>query len=147
MDKLATRIKIQQILEDLKTMYFNDYRYILKFSFTLTQDDIFLPLLYKAFNQRKFQYKLLTLSSKCNLEKDLQPILYNIYRRNLDVETQNYAIKRHEFLDAVIDHLETIPVLELSPIPEERIWICFKAPLVDNPEQRFCSYLTHPTQF
>ena len=147
MDKLATRIKIQQILKDLKLMYFNDYRYILKFSFTLTQDDIFLRLLYRAFNQRKFQYKLLTLSSKCNLEKDLQPILYNIYRRNLDVETQKYKVPRHEFLHAVVDHLETIPVLELPPIPEERTWICFKAPLVDYPEQRFCSYLTHPTQF
>ena len=106
MDKLATRVKIQQILEDLKTMYFNDYRYILKFTFTLTQDDIFLRLLYRAFNQRKFQYKLLTLPSKCNLKMDLQPILYNIYRKYLDVETQIYAIKRHEFHDAVLDHLE-----------------------------------------
>ena len=97
MDKLATKITIQHILEDLKTMYFNDYRYIFKFSFTLTQDDIFLRLLYRAFNQRKFQYKLLTLSSKCNLKMDLQPILYNIYRKNLDVETQNYALKGMNF--------------------------------------------------
>ena len=147
MDNLATRIKIQQILKDLKLMYFNDYRYIFKFSFTLTQDDIFLRLLYRAFNQRKFQYKLLTLSSKCNLEKDLQPILYNIYRRNLDVETQKYSVTRHEFLHAVVDHLETTPVFDLSPIPEERRWICFKPPLVDYPEQRFCSYLTQPTQY
>ena len=147
MAKLATKVKIQQILEDLKRMYFNDYRYIFKFSFTLTQDDIFLRLLYRAFNQRKFQYKILTLSSKCNLKMELQPILYNIYRRNLDVETQNYAIKRHEFHDAVLDHLEKIPVMELTPIPEERTWICFKAPLLDYPEQRFCSYLTHPTQY
>ena len=148
MDNLATRIKIQQILKDLKLMYFNDYRYIFKFSFTLTQDDIFLQLLYRAFNQRKFQYKLLTLSSKCNLEKDLQPILYNIYRRNLDVETQKkYSVTRHEFLHAVVDHLETTPVFDLSPIPEERRWICFKPPLVDYPEQRFCSYLTQPTQY
>ena len=147
MDNLATRIKIQQILKNLKLMYFNDYRYIFKFSFTLTQDDIFLRLLYRAFNQRKFQYKLLTLSSKCNLEKDLQPILYNIYRRNLDVETQKYSVTRHEFLHAVVDHLETTPVFDLSPIPEERRWICFKPPLVDYPEQRFCSYLTQPTQY
>ena len=147
MDKLVTRVKIQQILEDIKRMYFNDYWYIFKFSFTLTQDDIFLRLLYRAFNQRKFQYKLLTLSSKCNLKMDLQPILYNIYRRNLDVETHNYAIKRHEFHDAVLDHLEKIPVMELTPIPEEWTWICFKAPLLDHPEQRFCSYLMHPTQY
>ena len=68
MDKLATRIQIQQILVDLKIMYFNDYCYVLKFSFTLTPDDIFLRLLYRAFNQRKFQFKLLMLSSKVQLE-------------------------------------------------------------------------------
>ena len=83
MDNIASRDKIQQILTNLKRMYFNDYRLIFIFSFTLTQDDLFLKLLYRAFNQKKFQYKLLTLSSKCNLEKDLQPILYNIYKRNL----------------------------------------------------------------
>ena len=104
MDYLATNFKIQQILKDLKWMYFNDYRYILKFSFTLTKDDIFLRLLYRAFNQRKFQYKLLTLSSKCNLEKDLQLILYNIYRMNLDVETHKYKLSRHEFLHTVGDY-------------------------------------------
>ena len=147
MDNLVTRSKIQQILKDLKLMYFNDYWYISKFSFTLTRDDIFLRLLYRAFNQRKFQYKLLTLSSKCDLEKDLQPILYNIYRRNLDVETQNYSVKGHEFFHAVVDHLEISPVFDVSPIPEERKWICFKLPLVDFPEQRFCSYLTQLTQY
>ena len=92
MDNLVTRVKIQQILEYLKWMHFNDYRYILKFSFTLTKDDIFLRLLYRAFNQRKFQYKLLTLSSRCNLEKYLQPILYNIYRMNLDVGCGNTQV-------------------------------------------------------
>ena len=76
------------------------------FSFTLTQDDLFLRLLYRAFNQRKFQYKLITLSSKCNLEKDLQPILYNIYKKNLEVETKNYAVTRREFLKDMVDHLE-----------------------------------------
>ena len=147
MDKLATRMQIQQILEDLKIMYFNDYRYVLKFSFTLTPDDIFLRLLYRAFNQRKFQFKLLTLSSKCNLKLDLQPILYNIYKKNLDVETHKYKIRRSDFLQAIGDSFEKIPVMELSPIPEERTWICFKAPLVNYPEQRFCSYLMHLTQY
>ena len=104
-------------------MYFNDYRLIFIFSFTLTQDDIFLKLLYRAFNQRNFQYKLLTLSSKCNLEKDLQPILYNIYKRNLDVETQNYTVTRREFLDAMVDILEDNTIFNLSPIPEEQKWL------------------------
>ena len=125
MDNLTSTIKIQQILKNLKLMYFNDYRLIFKFSFTLTQEDIFLPLLYSVVNQRKFQYKLLTLSSQCDLEKDLQPILYNIYRRNLELETQDYSVKRHEFLHALVDHLETTPVFELPPIPEEQRWVCF----------------------
>ena len=81
------------------------------FSFTLTQDDIFLRLLNIVFNQRKFQYKLLTLSSKCNLEKDLQPILYNIYKKNLEVETQDYRVTRREFLNAMVEFLKTIQFL------------------------------------
>ena len=86
MDNIASKNKIQQILTNLKLMYFNDYQLIFMFSFTITQDDLFLRLLYRAFNQRKFQYKLLTLSSKCNLEKDLQLILYNIYKKNLGMK-------------------------------------------------------------
>ena len=146
MDNITSRDKIQQILTNLKRMYFNDYQLIFIFSFTLTQDDLFLKLLYRAFNQRKFQYKLLTLSSKCNLEKDLQPILYNIYKRNLDVETQDYTVTRHEFLNAMGDVLENNTVFELPPIPEEQRWLCFQPPLVDYPQQRFCSYLVKPKQ-
>ena len=116
------------------------------FSFTFTQDDLFLRLLYRAFNQRKFQYKLITLSSKCNLEKDLQPILYNIYKKNLELETQDYTITRCEFLKAMVDLLENNTIFELSPIPEEQRWICFQPPLVDYPQQRFCSYLAQPKQ-
>ena len=116
------------------------------FSFTLTQDDIFLRLLYRGFNQRKFQYKLLTLSPKCNLEKDLQPILYNIYKKNLELETQDYAVTKHEFLKAMVDLLENNTIFELPPISEEQRWICFQPPLVEYPQQRFCSYLAIPKQ-
>ena len=120
MDNLTSTIEIQQILKNLKLMYFNDYQLIFKFSFTYTQHDIFLRLLYRVFNQRKYQYRLLTLLSKCNLEKDLQPVLYNIYRRDLELETQDYKVSRHEFLHVVVDHLETNPVFDLPPIAEEQ---------------------------
>ena len=132
MDSIASRDKIQQILTNLKRMYFNDYRLIFMFSFTLTQDDLFLQLLYRAFNQRKFHYKL-TLSSKCDLEKDLQPILYNIYKKNLEMQTQDYTVTRHEFLNAMADLLENNTIFELPPIPEEQRWLCFQPPLVDYP--------------
>ena len=34
------------------------------------------------------------------------------------METQDYSVTRHEFLHAVVEHIKTIPVLELPPIPE-----------------------------
>ena len=146
MDNIASKDNIQRILTDLKTMYFNDYQLIFIFSFTLTPDDLFLRLLYRAFNQKKFQYKLLTLSSKCNLEKDLQLILYNIYKKNLDVETQNYKVTKHEFLNVMSDVLQHNAVFDLAPIPEEQRWICFQPPLVDYSQQKFSSYLLKPIQ-
>ena len=146
MDSIMSRDKIQQILTNLKRMYFNDNRLIFMFSFTLTQHDLFLQLLYRAFNQRKFQYKLLTLSSKCNLEKDLQSILYNIYRKNLEMETQDYTVTRCEFLAAIVDLLENNTIYGLPPIKEEQRWLCFQLPLVDYPQQKFCSYLAKPKQ-
>ena len=122
MDNIAYKKKIQQILTNLKRMYFNDYCLISMFSFTFTQDYLFLRL-YRAFNQRKLQYKLITLSSKCNLEKELQLILYNIYKKNLELETQDYTITRCEFLKAMVDLLENNTIFEFSPIPEEQRWI------------------------
>ena len=60
------------------------------------------------------------------MEKDLQPILYNIYKKNLELETQDYAITRCEFLKAMVDLLENNTIFELSPILEEERWICFQ---------------------
>ena len=62
------------------------------------------------------------------------------------METQDYSITRCEFLNAMVDLLETNQIFELSPIPEEQRWVCFQLPLVDYPQQRFCSYLTKPIQ-
>ena len=64
------------------------------FSLTFTQNDLFLKLMYKAFSQRRFQYKLLTLPLQCDLESDLQPILYNIYKKNIELESLDYKITR-----------------------------------------------------
>ena len=143
MDNVASTNKIQQILTNLKRIYFNDYQLIFMFSFTLTQDDL---LLYRAFNQRKFQYKLLTLSSKCNLEKDLQTDSLQHIQKNLEVETQDYTVTGHEFLNAMVDILEDNTIFELPPILEEQRWLCFQPPLVDYPQQRFFLYLAKPIQ-
>ena len=100
--------------------------------------------MYRVFSQRRFQYKLLTLSLKCDLEGDLQPILYNIYKKNLELESQDYKITRHEFLRDMVDVLGDNTILELAPILEEQRWLCFQPTLVDYPQQRFHSYLVKP---
>ena len=133
MDNMISKDDVQSILTNLKRMYFNDYRLILMFSFTFTQNDLFLKLMYRAFSQRRFQCKLLTLPLQCHLEKDLQPILYNIYKNNLELESQDYKITRQEFLKAMVDHLGDNTIFDLSPIPEEQRWLFFQPPLVDYP--------------
>ena len=90
------------------------------FSFTFTQNDLFLKLMYRAFSQRRFQYKLLTLPLKCDLERDLQPILYTIYKKNLELESQDYKITRQEFLRATVDFLEIIKFLNYHPFRKNK---------------------------
>ena len=114
------------------------------FSFTFTQNDLFLKLMYRVFSQRKFQYKLLTLPLKCDLERDLQPILYTIYKKNLELEFQDYKITRREFLRVTVDFLGDNQIFEQPPISEEQRWLCFRPPLVYYPLQRFHSYLVKP---
>ena len=62
------------------------------------------------------------------------------------METQDYMLTRHEFLNAMSDVLEHNTVFDLPAIPEEQRWLCFQPPLVDYSQQRFCSYLLKPTQ-
>ena len=145
MDNITSRDKNEQILTNLKTMYLmiiDSYLYSHLLSHKMTY---FLDCCTERLIKRNFNM-LLTLSSKCNLEKDIQLILYNIYKRNLDVETQDYMVSRHNFLNAMSDVLENNTVFELPPIPEEQRWVCFQPPLVDYPQQRFCSYLVKPKQ-
>ena len=102
MDNLVTIIKIQQILEDLKRMYFNKLPLHIEVLIYPHKRIYFFDCCTERLTKGKFQYKLLTLSSKCNLETDLQPILYNIYKMNLDVETHKYKLSRHDFLHTVV---------------------------------------------
>ena len=100
--------------------------------------------MYRVFSQRRFQYKLLTLSFKCDLARDLQPILDKIHRKNVHLEPQDFKITRSEFLRALVDVLGEDTIFELPSIPEEQRWLCFQPPLVGYPRQRFHSYLVKP---
>ena len=49
------------------------------------------------------------------------------------METQDYRITRHEFLNTMVDILEDNTIFELPPIPEEQRWLCLQPQLVDYP--------------
>ena len=50
--------------------------------------------MYRAFSQRRFQHKLITLPFQCDLERDLQLILYDVYKKNIELESIDYKITR-----------------------------------------------------
>ena len=144
MDNITSKDYLKPILTNLKRMYFNDYWLILLFSITFTQNDIFLKLMYRAFSQKRFQNKLLTLPLQCDLERDLQPILYNIYKKNIELECIDYKITRQEFLRARVDFLGDQNIFDLPTIAEEERWLCYQPPLSGHAQQRFHSYLVNP---
>ena len=62
------------------------------FSDTFTQRYLFLRLMYKEINQKEFKQKLLRFPLQCNLEKDLKPILQEIYQNNIELEVTDHKI-------------------------------------------------------
>ena len=125
-------------------MYFNDYQLILMFLITFTKDCLFLKLMYRAISQKRIQYKLLTLPLQCDLERDLQPVLYNIYKKNIELESIDYKITRPEFLRARVDFIGDHNIFDLPTITEEERWLCYQPPLAGDAHQRFHSYLVNP---
>ena len=91
--------------------------------------DLFLKLMYRAFSQKRFQYKLLTLPLQCDLERDLQPILYDVYKKNIELESIDYNITRWEFLRARVDFIGDHNIFDLPTIAEEERWLCYQPPL------------------
>ena len=92
MDNITSRDDLKLIFTNLKRMYFNDYWLILMFSIAFTQNCLFLKLMYRAFSQRRFKHKLITLPLQCDLERDLQLILYD--KKNIELESIDYKITR-----------------------------------------------------
>ena len=103
MDNITSQDDLKQIFTDLQRLYFNDFWLIHMFFITITQNYLLLKLLYGVFSQKRFQHKLVPLPLQCNLESDLQLILYDVYKNNLELESRDYKITRWEFLRARVD--------------------------------------------
>ena len=88
--------------------------------------------MYRAFSQRRFQHKLITLPLQCDLERDLQLILYDVYKKNIELESIDYTITRWEFLRAMVDFIGDHNISDLLTITEEERWLCYQPPLVED---------------
>ena len=125
MDNITSKDDLKVIFTNLKRMYFNDYWLILiMFSITFTQKCLLLKLMYRVFSQRRFQHKLITLPLQCDLERDLQPILHDVYKKNIELESIDYKISRQEFLRARIDFIIDHNIFDLPTIAKEERWLC-----------------------
>ena len=143
MDNITSKDDLKVIFTKLKRMYFDDYQLILVFNY-LQQNCILLKFMYRVFNQRRFQHKLITLPLQCDLERDLQMILYKVYKKNIEWESIDYNITRQEFLRARVDFIGNHNIFDLPTITEEEKLLCYQPPLAGNAHQRFHSYLVNP---
>ena len=82
-------------------MYFMSYRFVLMFSATLTKHHLFLKLMYRVINQQSYKYKLLRFPLDCHLEKELLPILFDLYQKNTDLEVGDNNLTQLGFLKGI----------------------------------------------
>ena len=125
MDKISPQDDLKPIFTKFRRMYFNDYHFIFMFLITFIQNFLFLKLIYRAFNQKGFQQKLVRLSLQCHLERDLKPILHDVYKMNIELEFIDYKLTRWEFLRAMVDSIGDHNTFELPTIAEEERWLCY----------------------
>ena len=98
MAEMSSRYDVTPILTKYKKMYFMSYRFIFMFSVTLTKHHIFLKLMYRVINQQGYKYKLLRFPLNCHLEKELSPILFDLYQKNTDLEIGDHKLTWLGFL-------------------------------------------------
>ena len=98
MAEISSKYDLSPMLTKYKRMYFMSYRFIFMFSATFTEQHIFPKLMYRAINQQDYKYKLLRFPLNCHLEKELKPILNELYQKNTDLEVSNHKLTWLGFL-------------------------------------------------
>ena len=74
----------------------------------------------------------------------MKPILHDIYKKNIELESIDYRITRQEFLRAMVDFIGDHNTFDLPTIAEEERWLCYQPPLTGDVHQKFRSYLVDP---
>ena len=73
-------------------MYFISYKFVLNFTTTINKHQLFLKLMYKSISQPSYKYKLLKFPLDCDLDKELSPILLQLYQKNTEMEFRDHKI-------------------------------------------------------
>ena len=92
MAEMSSKYDVMPILTKNKKMYFISYKFVFMFSATITEHHLFLKLMYRAISQQSYKYKLLKFPLDCHLEKELSPILLDLYQKNADLEVGNHKL-------------------------------------------------------
>lgn len=131
MDTAVTRI-----LSKYKKVYFMSYQFIIYFTVTINDHQVLLKLMYKSIHQSSYKYKLLKFTLDCDFDKELPPILNNLYQKHIEQEmienknTPKGILKKRQLPKKCV-------TFDLPPIPEDTVetskWV---SPLIK---------FTHPT--
>ena len=62
------------------------------FSATFMEKYLFLKLMHRAINQKELKHKLLRFPLNSYLEKELKPILNELYQKNMDLEVTDHKM-------------------------------------------------------
>ena len=54
--------------------------------------------MYRAINQQEYKYKLLRFPLNCHLEKEVSPILHELYKKYTDLEVGDHRLTWLGFL-------------------------------------------------
>ena len=120
MAEMSSRYDVTPILTKYKKMYFMNYKYVFMFSATITEHHLFLKLMYRVINQQSCKCKLLRFPLDCHLEKELPPILFDLYQKNTDLEVGYHKLTWLGFLKGMSSSIKKTVTFDLPPITYQR---------------------------
>ena len=62
------------------------YKFIIYFTVTANEHQVLLKIMCKSIHQSSYKYKLLKFTLDCDFEKELPPILNNLYQKHIEQE-------------------------------------------------------------
>ena len=140
---MSSQIDVTLILSKYKKMYFISYKFVFIFTTTICKHHLFLKLMYKAISQPSYKYKLLKFPLDCDLEKELSPILLDLYQTNIDLEIRDHKIIRKGIVKNISSLIKKTVTFNLPPIKEE-IMDCCNSPLRKYLHPKLHSHLMDP---